>query len=277
VVFTKPKILKKWEDSIMSATILAISNQKGGVGKTTTTANLGTALARLGYKTLLVDCDPQGSLSATLGYKSHEDSISLTTVFRQIIMNDPECSDPIIHHEAENVDLIPADISLAAMETTLINVSVDREYILKDYLDSVKDQYEYILIDCMPSLGMLTLNALVAADTVLIPVQAAYLSAKGLEQLLATIGKIKRRLNPGLQISGILMTMMDSRTNNAKDITASIQQAYGQRIRIFGTNIPRSVRAEESPAAGKSLLAYDPEGKVTAAYQSLAGEVLCRG
>jgi len=257
----------------MSATIIAIANQKGGVGKTTTAASLGTALAQLGYKTLLVDCDPQGSLSASLGYITDGENITLATIIRQVIVNEPIPGNPIIHHEAENIDLIAADISLAGIETTLVNVSVDREYILKDYLDTVKDLYDFILIDCMPSLGMLTLNALVAADTALIPVQASFLSAKGLEQLLSTIGKIKKRLNPGLQISGILMTMVDGRTNNAKDVIHSIRQAYGQRLKIFGTNIPRSVRAEESPAAGKSILAYDPDGKVASSYMALAREV----
>ncbi len=257
----------------MSATIIAVANQKGGVGKTTTAASLGTALAQLGHKTLLVDCDPQGSLSASLGCSPTGKSITLATIISQAIMNELIPTAPTIHLDSEAVDLIPADISLAAIETTLINVSVDREYILKEYLDTVRDQYAYILLDCMPSLGMLTLNALVAADTVLIPVQASFLSAKGLEQLLATIGKIRKRLNRSLQISGILMTMVDNRTNNAKDVIESIRQAYGQHIHIFGANIPRSVRAEESPAAGKTILTYDPDGKVASGYLALAREV----
>ena len=257
----------------MSANIIAIANQKGGVGKTTTTTNLGTALARLGYKVLLIDCDPQGSLTASLGHSVHTDSITLCTIIRQVIMNEPIPADHIVHHESEKIDLIPADISLAGIETTLVNVSVDREYVLKDYLDTIKGQYDFILLDCMPSLGMLTVNALVAASTVLIPVQASFLSAKGLEQLLATIGKIKKRLNPSLQISGILMTMVDNRTNNTKDVISSIQKAYGQHLKLFGTCIPRSVRAEESPAAGVSILAYDPGGKVASSYTALAREV----
>ncbi|HCC35337.1 MAG TPA: chromosome partitioning protein ParA [Ruminococcaceae bacterium] len=257
----------------MSATIIAIANQKGGVGKTTTTASLGTALAQLGHKTLLMDCDPQGSLSASLGYTPDSESVTLATIVQQVIVNDPSISNPIIHHESELIDLIAADMSLSGIETTLVNVSVDREYILKDYIDTIKDEYEYILIDCMPSLGMLTINALVAADTVLIPVQASFLSAKGLEQLLATIGRIKKRLNRDLKISGILMTMVDTRTNNAKDVIESIRKAYGKHIHIFGASIPRSVRAEESPAAGKSIMAYDPEGKVASGYMALAQEV----
>ena len=257
----------------MAAIIIAVANQKGGVGKTTTTASLGSALVQLGCKTLLVDCDPQGSLTASLGQTLCADSITLATIIRQVIVGESITGNPIIHHEAEQVDLIAADISLAGIETTLVNVSVDREYVIKDYLDTVKEHYDFILLDCMPSLGMLTVNALVAADTVLIPVQASFLSAKGLEQPLATIGKIKKRLNTSLQISGILMTMVDTRTNNAKDIIDSIKRAYGQHLKIFGTNIPRSVRAEESPAAGKSILAYDPDGKVASSYMSLAQEV----
>lgn len=257
----------------MSANIIAIANQKGGVGKTTTTANLGTALAQLGYNVLLVDCDPQGSLTASLGHTPDANSITLATIFRQVITGELVTGNPIIRHESEKVDFIPADISLAGIETTLVNVSVDREYVLKDYLDTIKGQYQFILLDCMPSLGMLTLNALVAADTVLIPVQASFLSAKGLEQLLATICKIKKRLNPDLQISGILATMVDSRTNNAKRVIRSIEKAYGEHLNIYKTNIPRSVYAEESPAAGMSILAYTPDGKVASSYMELAREV----
>ena len=253
--------------------VIAIANQKGGVGKTTTTASLGTALSRMGYKVLLVDCDPQGSLTASFGYSTDTSSITLSTVMRQIITDEPVSDNVIIHHETEKIDLIPADISLAGIESTLVNVSVDREYVLKDFLDAISGGYDYILIDCMPSLGMLTVNALVAAHSVLIPVQAAYLSAKGLEQLLATVGRIKKRLNPALQIDGILMTMVDSRTNNARDVSDSIKEVYGQQLRIFVTSVPRSVRAEESPAAGKSVLVYDPDGKVTSSYIALAKEV----
>jgi len=256
----------------MTTRIIAIANQKGGVGKTTT-ASLGTALSRMGYKVLLVDCDPQGSLTASFGYSTDASSITLSTVMRQVITGEPVSDNVIIHHETEKIDLIPADISLAGIESTLVNVSVDREYVLKDFLDAISGGYDYILIDCMPSLGMLTVNALVAAHSVLIPVQAAYLSAKGLEQLLATVGRIKKRLNPELQISGILMTMVDSRTNNARDVSDSIRQAYGQHLRIFGTSVPRSVRAEESPATGKSVLVYDPDGKVASSYVALAKEV----
>jgi chromosome partitioning protein len=172
----------------MSATIIAIANQKGGVGKTTTTASLGTALAKLGHKTLLIDCDPQGSLSTSLGLTLDDDSITLATILGQAILNEP-FANSIVHHKSENIDLMAANVSLAGIEATLVNVSVDREYALKEYLDTIRDENEYILIDCMPSLGMITINALVAADTVLIPVQASYLSAKGLEQLLATIAE----------------------------------------------------------------------------------------
>ena len=257
----------------MTTKVIAIANQKGGVGKTTTTASLGTALSRMGYQVLLIDSDPQGSLTASFGYTTDANSITLSTIMRQVITGEPISTNCIIRHESERIDLIPADISLAGIESTLVNVSVDREYVLKDFLENTQSKYDYILIDCMPSLGMLTVNALVAAHSVLIPVQAAYLSAKGLEQLLATVGRIKKRLNPALQIDGILMTMVDSRTNNARDVSGSIKAAYGQQLRIFGTSVPRSVRAEESPAAGKSVLVYDPDGKVTSSYIALAREV----
>lgn len=257
----------------MTTKIIAIANQKGGVGKTTTTASLGSALAKIGYKILLVDCDPQGSLTTSFGYSVDTDTITLTNVMRQAIMGENISGDFIIHHKPEGIDLIAADISLAAIESTLVNVSVDREYILKDILETVSDQYDYILIDCMPSLGMLTINALVAATSVLIPLQAAFLSAKGLEQLLTTIGRVRKRLNPNLQIDGILMTMVDNRTNNAKDVLESVEKAYGQHLRIFNNKIPRSVRAEECPAVGESVLIYDPDGKVASSYIALASEV----
>ena len=178
----------------------------------------------------------------------------------------------ILHH-VEGVDLIPANIELAGLEVALVN-SMSQEKMLKQVLDSARREYDYILLDCTPSLGMLTVNALAAADTTLIPVQAQYLSAKGLEQLLQTIQKVRRQINPKLKIEGILMTMTDSRTNYGREIDALIRQVYGSKIRVFEQSVPHSVRAAEISAEGRSIFAHDPKGKVAAAYQSLTREVL---
>ena len=278
------------------ATTIAIVNQKGSTGKTTTCENLGIGLAMEGKKVLLVDTDPQGSLTIvasllwlvvctacrfifarhadiaiSMGWQQPDELPTTLSTLMQKAMNDQpiQPGEGILNH-AEGVDLIPANIELAGLEVALVN-SMNREKMLKQVLDGAKREYDYILLDCTPSLGMLTINALAAADTALIPVQAQYLSAKGLEQLLQTICKVHRqKINPKLKIEGILLTMTDSRTNYGKQIDTLIRQAYGSKIKVFDQTIPRSVRAAETSAAGKSIFQYDPKSKVAEAYQSLA-------
>lgn len=256
------------------AKITAICNQKGGVGKTVTAVNLGVGLAREGKKVLLVDVDAQGSLTASLGYKRPDQmENTLATILGRMILDKPVSPGEGIIHQAEAVDLLPANIELSGLEVTLVN-TMSRETILRDYLNSVREQYDVILLDCCPSLGMLTINALAAADEVLIPMQAHYLSIKGLEQLIRTISNVKRKINPKLEIAGILITMADMRTTYSREIIDLLRNSYGNKLRIFNSIIPLSIRAAETSAEGRSIYLHDPAGKVSAAYTALTREVL---
>ena len=258
----------------MTASIYAIVNQKGGTAKTTTTENLGIGLAREGKKDLLVDTDPQASLTISLGFPRPDDiEPALPDLMRMAMDEEPLPKETGIIHHDEGIDLIPSNIALAGTEVSLVT-AMNRERIMKQLLGDMKKDYDFILLDCMPSLGMLTVNALAAADNVLIPVQANYLSAKGLEQLLSTVSKVKRQINSKLRIEGILLTMVDGRTNYAKEISNLIRDTYGSHIKVFSTEIPRSVRAAEISAEGRSIFLHDPKGKVAQAYQILTKEVI---
>lgn len=253
---------------------IAIVNQKGGVGKTVTAVNLAIGLANEGKKVVAIDLDAQGSLTVSLGFTEQDKmETTVSTLLEKIIADEPIADgEGILHHE-ENIDLLPANIELSAMEVTLVN-TMSREMVLREYLKIIANDYDVAVIDCSPSLGMLTINALTCADEVIIPVQPQYLSIKGMEQLFRTIGKVRKQLNPNLKIGGILITMVDMRTNYAKDIISLLHESYGQKINIFESIIPLSVRAAEISAEGKSIYEHDPNGKVANAYKELVKEVV---
>ena len=266
--------MKILENSKPGAKVIAIANQKGGVGKTTTAFNLGIGLARQGKKVLIIDSDAQGNLTSCMGIDEPDKLEDTLASIMGMLMGDGKVEPgfAIMEHE-ENVSFVPGNIDLSSIEVALVN-AMGREYILKEYISIIAPYFDFILLDTMPSLGMMTVNALTAADSVLIPVQTQYLSLRGLEQLIASIMKVKQKLNPGLAFEGILLTMVDARTNFAREIMGLVHGNYGRRIPVFERHIPMSVRAAETAAEGKSIFVHDPKGKVAAAYSLLAEEVL---
>ena len=254
--------------------VIAVVNQKGGMGKPTTCFSLGVGLARKGKKVLLVDGDPQASLTVCIGHPNTDDlEITLTNVMQNIVNEvEMEVGYGILHHE-EGVDVLPSNIGLATMEIFLVN-TMCREYVLKQYIDRIREHYDYILIDGGPSLGMLTINILSSADEVLIPVSPEFLSVSGLFQLIQTIKRIRRQLNTKLKIAGILITKVDGRTNDAKWISGLLRENYGSVVGVFDITIPSCVKAAETPSRGISIFKHDPKGAATKAYEALTEEVL---
>lgn len=257
--------------------IIAVANQKGGVTKTTTTLNMAACLNNMGYKVLVVDLDPQSNLTMISGIRYPDElPTTITTLFYNIITNQEPATAAAIIHLENGIDLIPSDTTLTAIEAQIL-ASYSREYILTKILAEVEDGYDYVIIDCLPSLGVFLINALTAADEILIPINAAYLSARGMEALITSIMSIKKNLNPSLKIAGMLITKYDSRSNIVKDIKEELTEMYGETLNIFDTLIPCSSKdAENASLKGLPMVDLYPTHKVAGAYVSFVEEYLSR-
>ena len=247
--------------------VIAIANQKGGVGKTTTAVNLAACLAQKGRKVLMLDEDPQGNATSGLGF----DKRDIKKCVYDTLINDVPMKDVLLHSDYENLDVIPATIQLAGAEIELVSL-MNREGRLKNALERVKHDYDYVLIDCPPSLGLLTINALTAANSVLVPIQCEFYALEGVSQLMNTIKLVQRNLNPALKLEGVLMTMFDQRTNLSSDVVGDVRKYFNTKM--YNTIIPRNVRLSEAPSHGQPVIVYDPKSKGAQVYSELAQEVL---
>ncbi len=257
--------------------VIGIAAQKGGVGKSTTCRNLATELADQGYKVLVIDCDNQSSLTDCFGITEPEKlEYTLYHLMMNVMLEKDLPSKESYIIPKEGIDIIPSSIELSAIEINLVG-TISREYVLKTIIDEIKGDYNFVLLDCMPSLGLMTLNVLAACDSVLIPATPEYLSVKGLELLLKTIYKVKKRINSSITFEGILLTMFDERTNLAKDMVEMIENSYGEHIKVFETKIPKSVKVGEANLQSKSIMEYMPTNKAAIAYQELTKELILNG
>ena len=256
--------------------VIACVNQKGGVGKSVTSTNLAVGLVQHGKEVLIVDCDSQASQTVSLGWREDELSVTLATLFAQQLERKPVYPFEVILHHAEGVDLLPSSIALSGLELRMVNAT-SREAMLRKLLQPLKVNYDFIILDCPPTLGMITVNALAAADSLIVPVQPEFLSVVGMTQLFDTVAEIREDINPGLKVDGVLITLANMRTVLARNSVEAIRAAYGGNLRVYPEAIPYSVKVKEASGAGKSIFTYEPNGKAAAAYESLVKEVLRDG